>query len=72
VVKHYGQLAGLPDLTVHTLRHTTLSRLVREFGTDLVSVARISGHKSIQTLTIYTQPTKEQLEQTMEKLSFTT
>jgi site-specific recombinase XerD len=48
-----------------------LTRLIREYGQDLVSVARISGHKNIQTLSIYSQPSKEDMEKMMEKLAFT-
>lgn len=71
IVKQYAQFAGIPDLTIHKLRHTVLTRLVRELGCDLITVARISGHKNIQTLSVYTQPSREDLEKTMERLSFT-
>lgn len=71
IVKQYGELARISDLTIHALRHTVLTRLVREFGCDLVSVARISGHKNVQTLSVYTQPSQEAMEAMMEKLSFT-
>ncbi len=71
IVKKYGELSGNPNITIHSLRHTVLTRLVREYGFDLISVARISGHQNVQTLSVYTQPTKEALEEMMEKLSFT-
>lgn len=72
IVKHYGEFAKIPDLTIHSLRHSVLTRLVRELGYDLVSVARISGHRNVQTLSVYTQPSKEATEEMMEKLGFTT
>lgn len=70
IVKQYAQFAGIPDLTIHMLRHTVLTRIVR-MGVDLITAARISGHKNVQTLSIYTQPSREDLEETMERLSFT-
>lgn len=69
-VKKYSQLAGIPDMRTHDLRHTVLTRLVREFGTDFPTVARISGHRNLKTLMRYAQPTGEDLSVAMERLAF--
>jgi hypothetical protein len=45
--------------------------LVREFGTDFATVARISGHRNLKTLMRYTQPTGEDMATAMERLAFT-
>ncbi len=46
------------DVTVHTLRHTALSRMV-EHGLDDYTVMSISGHSSTRMLERYTHPTLE-------------
>ena len=66
VVKKYGQRAGL-DTSPHTLRHTFGTRLVRS-GTDLVTVAAMMGHESLDTTAIYSQPTAEDMAEAVEKL----
>jgi len=68
VVKKYGQQAGL-DISPHALRHTYGTRLVREEGVDLVTVATMMGHKSLDTTAIYTQPSEEDMARAAEKLS---
>jgi len=46
------------DVTVHTLRHTALSRMV-EHGLDDYTVMSISGHSSTRMLERYAHPTLE-------------
>ena len=48
VVARLAREADLPDLTPHTLRHTFATELVREVGVDLVTVADLLGHASIE------------------------
>ena len=45
--------AGIEDLRFHDLRHEAVSRLF-ERGLDLMEVAAVSGHKSLQMLKRYT------------------
>lgn len=71
VIKKYGELAGIPNLKVHDLRRTALTRLLRELGTDYSLVCSISGHRNIKTLLRYTQPTGEDMAAAMERLAFT-
>jgi len=51
--------AGLDDsVTLHTLRHTALSRMIAA-GLDVYTVMAISGHSSTRMLARYTHPTEE-------------
>jgi site-specific recombinase XerD len=68
LVKQYGQRAGL-DISPHTLRHTFGTRLVRRKGVDLVTVAAMMGHESLDTTAIYTQPTEEDMAKAVDKLT---
>jgi integrase len=46
------------DVTLHTLRHTALSRMIA-IGYDDYTVMEISGHSSTRMLARYTHPTEE-------------
>lgn len=52
--------AGLPDVTIHVLRHTTASRLIQA-GLELVKVRDWLGHKDIKTTLIYAHLAPSQL-----------
>jgi site-specific recombinase XerD len=62
-----GETAGV-EVTPHMLRHTFATRLLREVGTDLVTVSALLGHESVATTAIYTQPSEEDLTQAVEEL----
>lgn len=57
VVRALGDLAGV-GLSAHVLRHTFVTRLVRA-GEDLVLVAELAGHRSLETTRRYALPTEE-------------
>jgi site-specific recombinase XerD len=60
--------AGLDDdATVHVLRHTFATTLVRG-GTDLVIVAKLLGHARLETTRAYTRPSAE--DRTRASISF--
>lgn len=52
----------------HTLRHTFATRYLAAHPADLVSVATLLGHSSLNTTRIYVQPTAEQLAERVERL----
>lgn len=56
------------DATPHDLRHTFAHRYLEEHPGDLVGLARILGHESLDTTKIYTQPTVEQLAHRMGQI----
>jgi len=60
--------AKIKGATIHTLRHTAISKMV-DRGIDLVTVAEIAGHKDIKTTMRYCHPTNERKLQAIEILS---
>jgi integrase/recombinase XerC len=66
IVRKIGQSRGL-ELSAHVLRHTLLTKLVRN-GNDLMLVAEIGGHKRLETTKRYTLPTAGDKERAMEGL----
>ena len=56
------------DVTLHTLRHTALSRMVAQ-GFDDYTVMEISGHSSTRMLARYTHPTTARKLSALEGLA---
>jgi site-specific recombinase XerD len=54
VVRGLGEDAGV-RLSAHVLRHTFLTRMVRQ-GSDLVLVAELAGHRRLETTRRYSLP----------------
>jgi site-specific recombinase XerD len=68
IVTTCARRAGLEGAHPHTLRHTFATRLLREAGADLVTVAEILGHESLNTTARYTRPSEADLEAAVERL----
>jgi integrase/recombinase XerC len=62
-----GERAGI-SLSPHVLRHTFVTRLVRS-GADLVMVAELAGHRSMETTRRYSLPTAEDREAAVEAVA---
>jgi len=56
------------DVTLHTLRHTALSRMIDK-GYDDYTVMAISGHSSTRMLARYTHPTDERKTDALRSFS---
>ena len=56
------------DVTLHTLRHTALSRMIAS-GIDDYTVMAISGHSSTRMLERYTHPTEARKIDALESLA---
>jgi site-specific recombinase XerD len=68
VVTKYARLASLQDVSPHTLRHT-FGKLALDEGENLLTVAHLMGHSRLDTTAIYTQPSRRDLEEAVEKLA---
>jgi integrase/recombinase XerD len=67
LVRKYARLAGLEDVTPHTLRHSFGKHLL-DAGESLVAVAALLGHSRLETTAIYTHPSDRDLEHAVERL----
>ncbi|MBX0326579.1 tyrosine-type recombinase/integrase [Oscillochloris sp. ZM17-4] len=56
------------ETTPHDLRHTFAQHYLDEHPGDLVALARLLGHSSLDTTAIYTQPTADELADRVENL----
>jgi integrase len=59
------------DITLHTLRHTALSRMIDQ-GFDDYTVMEISGHSSTRMLARYTHPTEARKLDALDSFSVVT
>jgi site-specific recombinase XerD len=70
LVRDAAPRALVPAQTsAHTLRHTFARNYLAEHPGDIVGLASLLGHTSLDTTRIYSQPTIEQLSARIEQLS---
>lgn len=55
--------SGIKDLTFHDSRHEACTRIAKKEGIDVLDLAKIIGHRDINNLLIYFNPTPEELAQ---------
>jgi integrase/recombinase XerC len=68
ILNKYTQMAGLPKIGPHTLRHTFAYQYLQANPDDIRGLAALLGHSNINTVMIYTQPSLEDLNQRMERV----
>lgn len=56
------------DATPHRLRHTFATRYLATHSDDLIGLARLLGHSSLDTTIVYVQPTEEEVTARLEGL----
>jgi integrase/recombinase XerC len=69
VITAIVKAAGLDDhVTSHVLRHTFGTELTRS-GVDIVTVAELMGHASLETTRLYTRPSAADMQRAVDLLS---
>ncbi len=66
IIKKYGKIVGIDNLTPHVFRHSIATHLLNN-GVDLKIVQEILGHADISTTQIYTHTAKAKLNQEYQK-----
>ena len=69
LIKKYGYAAKIPNVSPHVFRHTCAKNLI-DAGIPIDRVSKILGHSSINTTSIYTMPTEQDLHMTMDSISW--
>jgi site-specific recombinase XerD len=69
VIDRITKGAGLEDeVTSHRLRHTFGTELTRS-GVDIVTVAELMGHASLETTRLYTRPSADDMQRAVDLLT---
>jgi integrase/recombinase XerC len=68
LVKAAGELVP-EETTAHTLRHTFARSYLAHYPGDVVGLATLLGHSTLDTTRLYCEPSVEQLAQRIEQLS---
>ncbi|MDE0506137.1 MAG: tyrosine-type recombinase/integrase, partial [Candidatus Poribacteria bacterium] len=69
LIKKYGYIAKIPNVSPHVFRHTCAKNLI-DAGNSIDRVSKILGHSSVNTTSIYTIPTEQDLHITMNSISW--
>lgn len=68
LLNKYAEQVELPHLNPHLLRHTFATRYLAANRDDLRGLAKLLGHRSLDTVMIYTEPDFDDLIERMERV----
>ena len=69
IIQKYAYIAKIKHISPHVFRHTCAKNLI-DAGQSIDRVSKILGHSNINTTSIYTMPTEQDLHITMESISW--
>lgn len=69
ICSRYAAITGVL-FTPHTLRHTFAHRFLTATGNDIVALAQILGHESLNTTAIYTRRGQDELQASIDGLRY--
>ena len=69
VCSRYAAITGV-KFSPHTLRHTFAHRFLASTNNDIVALAQILGHESLNTTAIYTQRSQDELQRRVDELRY--
>jgi site-specific recombinase XerD len=69
ICSRYSAITGV-SFTPHTLRHTFAHRFLAATHNDIVALAQILGHESLNTTAIYTRRSQDELQQRVDELRY--
>jgi integrase/recombinase XerC len=68
--KKYGNICNIPGLHPHNFRHSFCHNYLEKNNNDIVGLAQVVGHSSIETTSRYTQKRKEELDNASENIEY--
>ncbi len=69
ICSRYSAITGV-SFTPHTLRHTFAHRFLESSNNDIVALAQILGHESLNTTAVYTKRSGEELQQRVDEMRY--
>jgi site-specific recombinase XerD len=69
ICSRYAAITGV-NFSPHTLRHTFAHRFLASSSNDIVALAQILGHESLNTTAIYTKRSQDELQQRVEEMQY--
>ena len=69
ILQNYAHRAQLDNLSPHILRHTFATHYLRANPDDLRGLAALLDHSDLNTVMIYTEPSRQDLTERLERMS---
>ena len=69
ICSRYSAITGV-KFSPHTLRHSFAHRFLASTNNDIVALAQILGHQNLNTTSLYTQRSQEDLQQRVDEVRY--